>query len=222
MAPRLLLVEDEDDLAGFLTLVLELAGYKICHRATLRDAKQYLLSDQVDLVLLDRLLPDGNGIELCRWLRNRDYQTKILLLTAMSAEGDIVSGLESGADDYMCKPFSGKVLLAKISVLLRRCPPQENKILRCGAIELDRSRAAVKVAGNNLNLTNVEFNLLESLMKANGQVLSRSQLLDTSHEEQIFVSPRTIDVHIVALRRKIGLGNLIETVRGFGYRLNVD
>ena len=178
-----------------------------------------------DLVLLDLMLPRMSGTEVAQQLRQdpRTVAVPILMLTAKSEESDIVVGLQLGADDYVTKPFSMSVLVARVAALLRRGSEPSGaakSIIKVGPITIDQDRHEVEVGGVNITLTLTEFRLLVALAAAKGRVLSRNQLIDQTIGMDAVVTDRTIDVHLTALRRKLGEArNLIKTVRGLGYQL---
>lgn len=222
---RVLIVEDERDLAELIALNLERAGFdtRLAHdgRAALASAAE----SRPDLVLLDVMLPELPGTEVAKRLR-LDPSTAdipIILLTARAEEADEVIGLASGADDYVTKPFSLRVLLARIESVLRRTDPdrETRSRLAAGPIELRTDTHRVLVSGEEVHLTLTEFRLLATLIEGAGTVLSRKDLMRRAIGPGVRVTPRTIDVHMTALRKKLGdAGRLIETVRGVGYRLD--
>ncbi len=219
---QILVVEDEKDLLELLCLNLRREGY-VCRstadgRAAIAEAER----QPPDLVLLDRMLPGTSGDEVARRLRSapRTAQVPIVMLTAKSAEVDQVVGLSIGADDYITKPFSMAVLLARIAALLRRSQvgAPQSPVLTLGPVVLDADRHEATVHGASISLTATEFRLLRALMAAQGRVLSRNQLIDKALGEGVVVTDRTIDVHVTALRKKMGEGGQwVCTVRGVGY-----
>src|SRR5713101_7132499 len=220
---RILIIEDERALTDVLTYNLQREGYEtvIAHdgQEGLRKAQTLL----PDLVILDLMLPILNGLEVCRELRagERTRHIPILMLTAKAEETDQVVGFSLGADDYVTKPFSVKVLVQRIKALQRR---REGKVSASDVVEqqgvrVDRHRHLAYVEGRQLDLTPTEFRLLESLLRQPGRAFTRSQLMDVAIGERAVVLERTIDVHVKSLRRKLGrAGDFIQTVRGVGYR----
>ena len=218
---NILLVEDEPALRSGLTDLLEGAGHKVEAVGDGLTACGVGLTSDVNLVLLDLTLPDLDGLEVCRRLRNGRPELLIMMLTARSNEDDKVKGLKLGADDYVTKPFRPRVLVARVRNLLRR-PRLEsagNELLRAGAIEVDVGRHEVRVDGAEVSLTHTEFEILRALMSAPGRVRTRGDILSRLDQGQ-HVLERTVDVHVASLRKKLGAaGELISTVRGVGYRL---
>jgi two-component system phosphate regulon response regulator PhoB len=219
---RVLIVEDERALTDVLTYNLQREGYEtiVAHNGQegLRKAQTLL----PDLILLDLMLPVLNGLEVCRELRagERTREIPIIILTAKAEETDQVVGFSLGADDYVTKPFSIKVLLQRIKALQRRFEvgPDPADVIEHLGIRIDRVRHRAYVEGRELDLTPTEFRLLECLVRQPGRAFSRHQLMDAAIGEGAIVLERTIDVHVKTLRRKLGEADLIETVRGLGYR----
>jgi two-component system phosphate regulon response regulator PhoB len=219
---RVLLIEDERGLCDVLTYNLQREGYEtfVSHdgQEGLRKARTLL----PDMILLDLMLPVMGGLDVCRELRSGEQTRRIpiLMLTAKAEEIDQIVGFSVGADDYVTKPFSVKVLLQRIKALLRRKEGQAEtpEVLEHQGVRIDRLRHRVTVDGRNLELTPTEFKLLECLLRQPGRAFSRPQLMDAAIGDQAIVLERTIDVHIKTLRRKLGDPDLIETVRGVGYR----
>jgi DNA-binding response OmpR family regulator len=220
----ILIVEDERDLAELVAINLERAGYKP-HQA--HDGRQGLEAARTlapDLILLDVMLPELAGTEVAQRLRldPTTAHIPIIMLTAKASESDEVVGLSAGADDYVTKPFSLSVLLARIESVLRRANPEGGRksSLQAGPITVRTDTHRVAVGDEEVKLTLTEFRLLTSLMEGRGAVLSRKELMHRAIGPGVRVTPRTIDVHVTALRRKLGeAGGMIETVRGVGYRL---
>jgi two-component system phosphate regulon response regulator PhoB len=218
----ILVVEDEADLADMLRFNLEREGYK-CRTARSGDlALEMIRKERPDLILLDRMLPGVPGDEIVAQLK-RDPTTAsipVILVTAKTEETDELVGFALGADDYVAKPFSMKLLLARIGAVLRRSEAVDSdaEVLVLGPIRLVPSRYEVTVNDEKVPLTTTEFKLLKTLMGARGRVLSRSQLLDAVLGSGVVVTDRTIDVHITALRKKLSqAGRWLQTVRGVGY-----
>ena len=221
-APRILVVEDEAALALLLAYNLESEGFQVEHVERGDEAEIRLAESVPDLVILDWMLPGVSGLEICRRLRAReDTRTMpIIMLTARGDENERVRGLSVGADDYVVKPFSTPELMARVHALLRRARPERVATrLVAGDIDLDRETRRVKRSGREIHLGPTEFRLLEYLMEKPGRVFSRAQLMDAAWEEPDASMERTVDAHIKSLRKKLPGAELIETVRGVGYRL---
>jgi phosphate regulon transcriptional regulator PhoB len=228
MAQRVLIVEDEPDIRDLLVFHLEREGFQVTKCTSGVEAVRAARAAPPDLVLLDIMLPEMDGLEVCRRLR-RDPVTQglpIVMLTARGDELDRVLGLELGADDYVVKPFSPRELMARIRAVLRRTRPAPGAApLRVGRLTIDPAAYTVTVDGAAVSLTRKEFDLLRALVEARGRVLSREYLLDhvwgyTAAGE---IESRTVDVHVRRLRLKLGPeGRRIATVTGVGYRLEVD
>ena len=226
MNPSILIVEDEEALTLLLRYNLEAAGYDVESVGRGDDADLRLRESTPDLVILDWMLPDISGIELCRRLRSRpeSRQLPIVMLTARGEESDRVRGLSTGADDYIVKPFSVPELLARVAALLRRASPERvADVLGFGDISLDREKKRVTRAGRAVDLGPTEYRLLEFLMERPGRVFSREQLLDGVWGSDIYIDERTVDVHVGRLRKALNRGHVddpIRTVRGAGYALD--
>ena len=223
MGPRILVVEDEEPLTALLRYNFEAEGYQVDIVGRGDDAEIQLEENPPDLVVLDWMLPGISGIELCRRLRART-QTEhipIIMLTARTEESDRVRGLETGADDYIVKPFSIPELRARVRALLRRAKPGlVSSQLRIADVQLDRETRRVLRGGRDVQLGPTEFRLLEFLMQRPGRVFSRQQLLDGVWGGDVFVDERTVDVHVGRLRKALNRGpavDLIRTVRSGGY-----
>lgn len=218
----ILVVEDEADLAKTLRFNLEREGYHCRCVADGRDAVADARRDPPDLLLLDRMLPGISGDEVLQQLKREPLTADIptIMLTAKSEETDALVGFALGADDYVTKPFSIKVLLARISALFRRTEPAEvgGEVIAIGPVRIDSGRHELHVNGQAVSLTAMEFRVLRTLMGANGRVLSRSQLIESTLGMGVAVTDRAIDVHITALRKKLGdAAAWVQTVRGVGY-----
>jgi phosphate regulon transcriptional regulator PhoB len=228
MAREVLVVEDEPDIRRLVVLHLERDGFR-CRTATSGpDALREVKTAVPDLVVLDLMLPELDGLEVCRRLR-RDSSTSsvpIIMLTAKSDEVDRVVGLEVGADDYVGKPFSPKELVARVRAVLRRSgPDQPTPVLSVGPVTLDPARHAVSLDGRAVALTPKEFDLLQALLDAAGRVLSREYLLNRvwGYARADVIESRTVDVHVRRLRAKLGdAGTRIATVKSVGYRFETD
>jgi DNA-binding response OmpR family regulator len=227
---RVLVVDDERDLNELISFNLQRAGYDV---VTAFDGNTALAAARTepapDLIVLDVMLPGIDGTEVTRQLKNdpKTVGIPIVLLTAKSEETDVVVGLKLGADDYVTKPFSMKILLARLESLTRRVDqstaPATGAMLKAGPLEIDPDKHEVYVGGRDVKLTLTEFKLLSALVLARGRVLSRDQLMDKAMGTDVFVTDRAIDVHVTAIRRKLGdAAKLVHTVRGVGYRLRED
>jgi two-component system, OmpR family, phosphate regulon response regulator PhoB len=221
--PRILIVEDERQLVKTLEYNFQREGFET---AVAHDGSEGLRKAQTllpDLVVLDLMLPGLNGLEVCREIRagERTRDIPIIMMTARAEETDQVVGFSMGADDYVTKPFSNKVLMQRIKAQLRRRDgkPDEADIIEHLGVRIDRVRHQAWILGKPLELTPTEFRLLECMVKQPGRAFSRHQLMDAAIGEGSIVLERTIDVHIKTLRKKLGDPDLIETVRGVGYRL---
>jgi two-component system, OmpR family, phosphate regulon response regulator PhoB len=223
MTARVLIVEDEAPLAEMLRYNLEAEGFRVSHAESGEEAEIMVAEERPDLVLLDWMLPQVSGIELCRRLRTKPETRAIpiVMLTARGEEGDRIRGLSTGADDYVVKPFSLPELMARVKAILRRAAPDRmSEQLKAGDIELDRIAHRVTRGLREVRLGPTEFRLLEFLMESPGRVLSRTQLLDGVWGRDAFVDERTVDVHIGRLRKALIRGkerDPIRTVRGAGY-----
>ena len=220
----ILVVEDEKDLSDLITYNLQRNGYDILAAADGQAALDLATKEQPDLVLLDLMLAGIDGTEVARRLRadSRTSHIPIVMLTAKGEETDVVVGLTIGADDYVTKPFSMKILLARLATVLRRSEitPADSNLLKAGPLTIDTSKHAVIVEGQPVRLTLTEFKLLTALVSARGRVLTRDQLMDKAMGSDVFVTDRAIDVHVTAIRKKLGVAHwLIQTVRGVGYKL---
>jgi heavy metal response regulator len=222
---RILVVEDEPGIARFIRQGLSEAGYAVDVASDGEEGLDYALAAPYDLLVLDILLPKMDGLRLLRELRERGMRTPVLLLTARDTVEDRVQGLDSGADDYLVKPFAFPELLARVRALLRRPPLQSNPVLRVGDLELDTVRREVRRAGRRIDLSPREFSLLEYLMRHPNQVLTRTQIAEHIWNFDFYAESNVVDVYIGYLRRKIDRGfdrPLIHTVRGVGYRLSAE
>ena len=195
-------------------------GYRVEVAGDGEQALRSVAGRMPDIVVLDLMLPRLGGLEVCRRLRRDGLGVPIVMLTALGEEEDRVLGLELGADDYVTKPFSVKVLLQRIKALQRRAEGagEATDVIEYLDVRIDRVRHRAYVEGRELDLTPTEFRLLECMLRQPGRAFSRQQLMDAAIGEGAIVLERTIDVHIKTLRRKLGTGDLIETVRGVGYR----
>ena len=222
---RILAVDDEEDILNLIKYNLERDGFKVETAITGEAAVRSARENPPDLILLDLMLPGMDGLDVCRILKNDKNTSKvpIVMLTARGEEGDIVTGLEIGADDYITKPFSPRVLIARIKTILRRDSKKDdtakNPVIRIGEMEIDTTKYKVTVSGENIDLTATEFGILIYLVRRPGWVFTRSQIINSVKGDDYPVTDRSVDVQILNLRKKLGdIGNLIETVRGVGYR----
>ena len=222
---RILLVEDERDLLELLQYNLDREGYQVSTATTGEEALRLVRADPPDLMLLDLMLPAMDGLEVCRTLKSRAHtaQVPVIMLTAKGEESDIVKGLEMGADDYITKPFSPRVLMARIQAVLRRADAapegDASRVIEAGRVMIDLDRHEVQTDGETVELTATEFKLLSLLVSKPGRVFTRQQIIESIHEGFAAVTDRSVDVQVVALRRKLGpVGKAIETIRGVGYR----
>jgi two-component system phosphate regulon response regulator PhoB len=218
---KILVIEDETDVADLLTLNLRKAGYKVSMAADGASGLQKARDDRPDFIILDLMLPKMSGLEICRILKNdtATAQMPILMLTAKAEEIDRIVGLEFGADDYVTKPFSPREVVLRIRAILRRGEKPEERF-HAGPISIDPARHEVRVNGKQIHLTSLEFKLLRTLMQRRGRVQDRDRLLNEVWGYESVIDTRTVDTHVRRLREKLGnAGSVIETVRGFGYRL---
>jgi len=223
MSERILVVDDEPDLLELLRLNLSQAGFQVDTAASGSAAMKSLQAARPDLMVLDLMLPDLSGADLCRKLRSDPTfaELPIIMLTARADEVDRVVGFELGADDYVTKPFSPRELVLRVRAVLRRrnTSANESGLLVHGALQLDAGRHRCFIGDTEVDLTAKEFELLSQLMRQPGRVMTRDGLLDRVWGADITVTTRTIDTHVKRLREKLGeTGDLIETVRGIGYR----
>lgn len=218
---KIVLIEDDPDLYALIQYNLEKEGFAFAGAQTGKGALELCRREKPDLVILDIMLPDSDGLEICRAIRaNQELlHIPVIFLTARAAETDRIVGLEIGANDYIVKPFFVRELIARIKIHFRD-QPGTTKLLKAGDLELDRARCQVRQAGRDIALTTTEFRLLEFLMRRPGVVFNREQLLDSVWGHDRAVTDRTVDVYILRLRQKIEAGggpSLIRSVRGFGY-----
>jgi two-component system, OmpR family, response regulator ChvI len=233
LTPRVAIVEDEETVREAVSFALRRAGHEVLTFGDGLAAVEAFDADLPDLVILDITLPRMDGLDVCRRLRARSEVVPIIFLTSRDEELDRVLGLEIGADDYLCKPFSMRELLARVKVLLRRAAlsargsgGEDEDLLERGGLSLDQARYIASWHGTRLPLTVTEFMLLRALVRHPGHVKTRAQLMSEAYGEQTFVSDRTIDSHIKRLRRKLAGADrgcdVIETVYGLGYRSRVE
>jgi two-component system phosphate regulon response regulator PhoB len=223
---RILVVEDEEDIQELVRYNLERESYKVTCAGTGEEALEAVAQKVPDLVLLDLMLPGIDGLTVCREFRaaDRTRLVPIIMLTAKDDEADVVTGLELGADDYVTKPFSPRVLLARVRAVLRRTSsgPETADVIHRGAITIDTARHSVAIDGSPVDLTLTEFRVLEFLARRPGMVFTRYQIVDAVKGEDYPVTDRSVDVQIVGLRKKLDTErDCIETVRGVGYRFRM-
>ena len=225
---NILIVDDEADIRELIRYNLEREGYKISECSSSEEADTWLQRKLPNLILLDLMLPGKDGFAFCRGLRSeeRTADIPVIMLTAHDEDADIVAGLEVGADDYMTKPFSARILAARVKAVLRRraVEPEDGvDLLARGPFEIDRTHHIARVNGQALVLTLSEFKALELFVRRPGVVFSRYQIVDAIHGEDYPVTDRSVDVLIVGLRKKLGAAcDWIETVRGVGYRMKAE
>ncbi|HET7678054.1 MAG TPA: response regulator transcription factor [Candidatus Limnocylindrales bacterium] len=222
---RILVVEDEPAISSAVRSILEAAGHAADVAQDGPAALEWAASYPYDLVILDVILPDMDGVAVCRALRAAGSKTPILMLTALDAIDDRVTGLDAGADDYLAKPFAGAELLARVRALHRRGVGEASPLLRVGDLELDPAAREVRRGGVGIRLTSKEFALLEVLARHPGQVFARDRLIEAVWDADFAAESNIVEVYIRSLRRKVDGGRrngLIETVRGAGYRLRPD
>lgn len=228
MNSMILLVEDEDDLASIVEYHLTKAGYTVLRAANGQNALDILESTEVSLVLLDLMLPDMSGVDICRHIRSHTsiQNLPVIMVTAKGEEIDRVIGFEVGADDYVVKPFSSRELVLRIKSLLRRQTGLEGNtttVIEYAIFKVDRAAHRVWIDGEEVPLTALEFKLLVVLLKRKGLVQTRERLLEDVWEMDPNMNTRTVDKHVQRLRQKIKVGaDYIETIRGVGYRFKQD
>jgi two-component system phosphate regulon response regulator PhoB len=220
----ILIIEDERDLAELVAFNLEKEGYKALIALDGTTGLEYAVDKAPDLILLDLMLPGLPGLEVCKALKNsvKTANIPVLMLTAKGDEIDRVVGFEVGAEDYVVKPFSTRELLLRIKAILRRAAPEESEgtVVTIGTITIDTDRHLVKVNGDDVQLTSLEFKLLLLLAERRGRMQSRDRLLTDVWGICHIGDTRTVDTHITRLRTKLGeAGHLVKTVRGFGYKM---
>ena len=225
-----LIVEDDEDIQQLVGYNLFKAGFQVEYGDSGEQALEKIKHKPPDLILLDLMLPGMDGKELCRIIRSDSLLTDlpIIMLTAKGEETDIITGLDLGADDYITKPFSPKILISRVKAVLRRkakdsAPPahDSSNVIKIYDLVIDPGRHEVTIGGEPVSLTPTEFNILQLITRKAGWVFSRQQIIDAVRGYDYLVTPRTIDVQMFSLRKKLGdTGKKIETVRGIGYRFN--
>jgi two-component system alkaline phosphatase synthesis response regulator PhoP len=223
---RVLIIEDEEDIVELIKYNLVKAGYEVAQALTGEKGLEAVKVKTPDLILLDLMLPGVGGLEVCKLLRSNSQtaQTPIIMVSAKGAEADVVTGLELGADDYISKPFSPKILLARIEAVLRRRSGVTPVVAPSDSFEIHGvyihpGKCEVRIEGNKVDLSRTEFQVLSLLARKRGWVFTRSKIVEEVQGPNYPVTDRAVDVQIVGLRKKLGNhGDLIETVRGVGYR----
>ena len=224
---RILLIEDEEDIAALIKLQAEITGYKLHVEVDGINGYRAIEREKPDLVILDIMLPGENGLDVCRKMKSTTdlKNIPVIVLSAKGDELDVVLGLELGADDYVAKPFSPKVLFSRIKAILRRGkePEKSSKAVKFGDFTLEIDRYILRKIEKTIPLTLSEFGILRRMVTNRGKVLTRNQLLDDINNDDAFIVDRNIDVHVASLRKKLGpTFDWIETVRGVGYRFRED
>ncbi|MEW8507907.1 MAG: phosphate regulon transcriptional regulator PhoB [Candidatus Thiodiazotropha sp.] len=222
---RILIVEDEPEVREMIRFVLEPKGYLVDEAGNAQEARLQLSQQSYDLILMDWMLPGRSGLELTRELKRNTHQDTppVIMLTARAEEKDKVNGLESGADDYITKPFSTKEMLARIKAVIRRSGSGSSKAVEFAGLSIDPASHLVAVETNPLHLSPAEFRLLHFFMTHPDRVYSRNQILDLVWGDSVYVDERTVDVHIRRLRKQLsptGHDKFLQTVRGVGYRFS--
>lgn len=224
---KIVLIEDEEDIASLIRLQAEISGYKIHIETDGLNGYAAIGKERPDLIILDVMLPGMSGLDVCKKIKNNpEYMhIPVIIISAKSEELDVVLGLELGADDYVAKPFSLKVLFSRIKAVMRRGKEleKEQKILTFGDYTMEIDRYLLRKKDKPIALTLSEFGILKRLLANRGKVLTRNQLLDDVQNDEAFIIDRNIDVHIASLRKKLGPHfEGIETVRGVGYRFKEE
>lgn len=224
---KILIIEDEKDILELIAFNLECTGYKVFKALNGEDGVVIAQKELPDLVLLDLMMPGIDGFDVCRILKQekKTRSIPIIMLTARGEDTDIVSGLELGAEDYVTKPFSPKILIARIRTVLRRSKDIKDvgETISVAGITMDVSKHNVMIGTDDIDLSTTEFDILKVLMSSPGWVFSRNQIIDAVKGSNYPVTQRSVDVQILGLRKKMGeKGQIIETVRGVGYRLKED
>lgn len=223
-AAKILVVEDEPDILELIRLHLVKEGYQVACAQDGYQAMERIRADRPDLIILDLMLPDTDGLDICRQIRADPNlrSIQVLIVTARAEDVDIVTGLEVGADDYLTKPFSPRILVARAKNLLRRRAMQiiSSQTISIGKLTIDPQRREVTVAGRPLELSYTQFNILYALAQRAGTVMNRYQIMDAASGPDHIATDRAIDVQICSLRQKLGVcGKYIQTIRGVGYKL---
>ena len=225
MAETILVVEDEPAIRELIGFACESSGYAVLRAGSVKEASDLLSQNRVHLILLDWMLPDLSGLQwLDKLKRDERYAAvPVIMLTARGTESDKVAGLDAGADDYVVKPFSPRELIARMRAVLRRGGTEAEKTVTCGPLTINEARFSAKVEGEPIKLGVIEFKMLLVLASSPGRVYSRAQLLSRVWDDSTELDERTVDVHILHLRKQLAgtaAASLVETVRGLGYRAN--
>ncbi len=222
LAKKILIADDEPDILEILSFNLKGEGYEVITAKNGDEAIEKAKQTKPDLIILDVMMPNKNGIEVCNILRSQPAYaaTIIIFLTAMSDESSEIKGLETGADDYIAKPISPKVLLSKVNALFRRINSEGPAVLKVGDFEIDREKYIVYLKGEEIILARKEFELVALLASKPGKVFLRNEILNRIWGTEVIVGDRTIDVHIRKIRQKLGI-DCISTVKGVGYKFEV-
>ena len=225
MAETILVVEDEPAIRELIGFACESSGYAVLRAGSVKEASDLLSQNRVHLILLDWMLPDLSGLQwLDKLKRDERYAAvPMIMLTARGTESDKVAGLDAGADDYVVKPFSPRELIARMRAVLRRGGTEAEKTVTCGPLTINEARFSAKVEGEPIKLGVIEFKMLLVLASSPGRVYSRAQLLSRVWDDSTELDERTVDVHILRLRKQLAgtaAASLVETVRGLGYRAN--
>ncbi len=221
---RILIIEDEPDIRKTIEYNFVKEGFKVSVAGSLAEGKKLFLAETINLIILDLMLPDGSGLDLCREIKSNpsSASTPIIILTAKSDEVDRVVGFELGADDYVTKPFSIRELLLRVKAILKRAPSSTSQSIGeqiVGNLKIDFDAHTVLVKGEEINLTALEFKLLKHFLDRRGRVQSRDQLLQYVWGYSSDITTRTVDTHIKRLREKLGpAGDYVQTIRGVGYK----
>ena len=225
MAETILVVEDEPAIRELIGFACESSGYAVLRAGSVKEASDLLSQNRVHLILLDWMLPDLSGLQwLDKLKRDERYAAvPVIMLTARGTESDKVAGLDAGADDYVVKPFSPRELIARMRAVSRRGGTEAEKTVTCGPLTINEARFSAKVEGEPIKLGVIEFKMLLVLASSPGRVYSRAQLLSRVWDDSTELDERTVDVHILRLRKQLAgtaAASLVETVRGLGYRAN--
>ena len=221
-AKKILIADDEPDILEIIQFNLQTEGYEVFTAKNGDEALEQAKKHQPDLIILDIMMPGKNGIDVCNILRmQRAFkETLIVFLSALSDEGTEIRGLETGADDYLTKPISPKILLSKVNALFRRLNKEGNNLLQLGDLKIDREKYIINYLGNDIILARKEFELLALLASKPGKVFLRNEILNQVWGTEVIVGDRTIDVHIRKIRQKLDL-DCITTVKGVGYKFEL-
>ena len=229
ISPHVLVVDDDQEIRKLLGRYLAEQGFRVTLAGSKREFLERVVTERIDVVILDVLLPDGSGLDLCRYVRQRAPQVAVIMVTALKEEVDRIIGLEIGADDYIGKPFNPRELVARLRAVLRRstvtaAPVKSGTVCRMAGFRIDASARSVKAAdGGDIELTGAEFELLKVFLDRPGRVLSREQLLGHTQGREAGPLDRSIDVLMSRIRRKLGIATdatLFKTVRNGGYQLS--